>query len=82
MNRDELMLRVQMLSFVLVDTNLYLDTHPEDRAALGFFNKYNALYENAKMEYEAKFGPLTPAGTNDTNTWSWIDEPWPWQKEV
>lgn len=82
MNRNELMRRVQMLSFVLVDASLYLDTHPTDKAALNFFNKYNALYMSARAEYEKSYGPLSIAGTNDTNSWSWIDEPWPWQREV
>ncbi|MHC1723964.1 MAG: spore coat protein CotJB [Aminipila sp.] len=82
MNRNELMRRVQMLSFVLVDAGLYLDTHPTDKAALNFFNKYNALYMSARAEYEKSYGPLNIAGTNDTNSWSWIDEPWPWQREV
>lgn len=82
MNRNDLMRRVQMLSFVLVDAGLYLDTHPTDKAALNFFNKYNALYMSARAEYEKSYGPLSIAGTNDTNSWSWIDEPWPWQKEV
>lgn len=82
MSRNELMRRVQMLSFVLVDAGLYLDTHPTDKAALNFFNKYNALYMSARAEYEKSYGPLSMTGTNDTNNWSWIDEPWPWQKEV
>ncbi|WP_164914320.1 spore coat protein CotJB [Aminipila luticellarii] len=82
MNRIDLMRRVQMLSFVLVDVSLYLDTHPTDKAGLNFFNKYNTLYQSAKEEYEKNYGPLTIAGTNDTNSWSWIDEPWPWQREV
>ncbi|WP_312648075.1 spore coat protein CotJB [Aminipila sp.] len=82
MSRNELMRRVQMLSFVLVDAGLYLDTHPTDKAALNFFNKYNALYMSARAEYEKSYGPLSMTGTNDTNSWSWIDEPWPWQKEV
>ncbi|QHI71764.1 spore coat protein CotJB [Aminipila terrae] len=82
MNREGLMRRIQMLSFVLVDVSLYLDTHPTDKAALSFFNKYNALNQSARTEYEQKYGPLNISGTNDTNSWSWIDEPWPWQKEV
>lgn len=79
MSQKELMERIQMLNFVLVDVNLYLDTHPNDKEALAYFNKYNAMYQKEKNEYEMKYGPLTAGGTNDTNNWSWIDTPWPWQ---
>jgi spore coat protein JB len=82
MSRNELMHTIQVLGFVLMDVGLYLDTHPKDKAALSFFNKYNYLYQGARAEYQKNYGPLTPAGTNDTNSWSWIDEPWPWQREV
>lgn len=79
MNQEQLMRRVQMLSFVLVDVGLFLDTHPTDKKALEYFNKYNAMYQTAKDEYERRFGPLTICGTNDTKNWSWVDSPWPWQ---
>lgn len=82
MNKTEMMRKVQMLNFILIDVGLFLNTHPTDKAALSFFNKYNALYRSAKNEYEQTYGPLTIYGTNDTNSWSWIDEPWPWQMEV
>ena len=79
MNQEQLMHRVQTLSFVIVDVGLFLDTHPTDQKALEYFNKYNAMYQTAKEEYERRFGPLTICGTNDTQKWSWVDSPWPWQ---
>ena len=36
MTRGEMLRRVQMLNFVLVDVNLFLNTHPNDTAALKY----------------------------------------------
>ena len=81
MNREEMLKRVQMLSFVLTDVNLFLDTHPTNAAALNFYNKYNLLYKQALDEYQTTFGPIVPSGVNIKDGWTWIDEPWPWEME-
>ena len=81
MNREEMLRRVQMLSFVLVDTNLFLNTHPDNKAALNFYNKYNEMHKMAVAEYESAFGPLTASGVNIEDGWSWIEKPWPWELE-
>lgn len=81
MTREEMLRRVQMLSFVLVDVNEYLDTHPNCERALCFFRKYNELYKQAVAEFESAFGPLTAAAVKSTEVWTWVDEPWPWEVE-
>ena len=81
MNREELFRRVQMLGFVVTEAGLFLATHPGDTAALRFYEKYNNLYTQTKMEYEDTFGPLTVCGVNIEDGWSWIDRPWPWEME-
>ena len=81
MTREEMLRRVQMLDFVLVDVNLFLNTHPNDQAALNFFLKYNEMHMQAVAEYESTFGPLTPEGVNIEDGWSWINRPWPWELE-
>ena len=40
---NELSRKVVTLAFVLKDTQLYLDTHPGDEAALNFYDKYRSL---------------------------------------
>ena len=37
-SRQELMLKIQELSFACVDLNLYLDNHPEDKNAINTYN--------------------------------------------
>ncbi|MBQ2747406.1 MAG: spore coat protein CotJB [Firmicutes bacterium] len=82
MNRQEMLRRVQMLCFVVTETGLFLNTHPDDKAALRFYEKYNTLYTQAKMEYEDTYGPLTINGVNTEDGWSWLNGPWPWELEV
>ncbi len=76
---NELSKKVVTLAFVLKDTQLYLDTHPHDEAALGFYDKYRNLFEKAAAEYEQQYGPLTPAGVNIKDGWTWATMPWPWE---
>lgn len=81
MNREEMLRRVQMLSFVLVDVNLFLNTHPTNQAALNYYKKYMTMYQQAKDEFEAAYGPLTSGAVNIEDGWTWIDKPWPWELE-
>lgn len=82
--QQQLMRDIQIVSFMLKDAELFLDTHPDDAQALSFFNYYNQLLAALTRDYEAKFGPLTTnssiSAANATR-WSWTDEPWPWEKE-
>ena len=44
MNERERALRnVQITTFALVEANLFLDSHPEDPAAIEYFQKYRTL---------------------------------------
>ena len=42
---------IRMYSFAVLEAALYLDTHPRSRCALEYYEKYNALLEDAKAEY-------------------------------
>lgn len=72
---------VSTLSFVLLETNLYLDTHPHDMEALEYFMEQRKLYMQAKSQYESQFAPLTALGSGDARNWMWVKEPWPWEME-
>ncbi len=78
--RQMLMSKIKKYDFALKELNLYLDTHPDCRRALAMFNQYNALRKTAAEEYARKYGPITPDETNDTQHWTWIDAPWPWER--
>lgn len=78
--RDKMMKKLMALSFMMYDAHLFLNSHPKDKQALEFYNKYKTLYEEAVKDYEKKFGPITAAGVGDSNTWTWATTPWPWER--
>lgn len=74
----QLLKQIMEISFVLVETNLYLDTHPTDKRALRIHNKYSQEYKELIEIYEARFGLLTYTGMSCA-PWSYINSPWPWE---
>ena len=77
MNKEELMRKIQNLSFVKTEAELFLDTHPDCRSALDFYYKTVEELDAAMTEYQNKYGPLT-ADAVMGDKWTWIDGPWPW----
>ena len=69
----------QAYSFAVYDALLYLDAYPDNAQAMECYNKYQRLAQRAKMEYEAKYGPIT--APTEANNWHWTDSPWPWHIE-
>ena len=70
---------VARYAFALIDAGLYLDTYPQDREALAYYEQMKAAHEAAVAEYEQKYGPLTANSASGGDRWTWIDGPWPWQ---
>ena len=77
MNKDELMRKIQQLSFAKVETELFLDTHPECPAALDYFAEMRDELARLTAEYEKSYGPLTYTGVSG-DSWTWVDGEWPW----
>jgi len=71
--------RIRVLHFALVETNLFLDKHPDDAAAIAFFNQTKAKYDAAVKEYEQKYGPLSACNVTYSDRFTWVDGPWPWE---
>lgn len=72
----------QMLTenaFALYEAVLYLDTHPDDAAAMEFFCRKQKKQQMLREEYNREIGPLTAEDTNTDNGWCWVNDPWPWQ---
>lgn len=82
MNRERksMLICLMELDFALVETNLYLDTHPTDENALKLHNTLVEKYRRLECIYESKFGPLK-ARTMSKYPWQYVDEPWPWEIE-
>ena len=78
-NNTSLLQKIRELSFVKVELELFLDTHPGCVAAIDYYNKIlNELSSLTEM-YENTVGPLTASGVKSSDRWTWVEEPWPWQ---
>lgn len=76
----QLLEEIQAIDFVIVELNLYLDTHPDDFDAIEQFNEMTEQSMKLKIQYEQKFGPLMNFGRSYSNyPFNWVDTPWPWQ---
>ncbi|MBD0382740.1 spore coat protein CotJB [Paenibacillus sedimenti] len=71
---------LQAVDFVLIELTLYLDTHPDDLAALQQYNQFAQKRMQIAHQFEMEFGPLMAYGHSFTkHPWQWIEPPWPWQ---
>ena len=77
-SRAYLLRKWQEYSFAAYEARLYLDTHPGSRAALNYFNKFNALQNAAAKELQTRYGAVTQNTDMPLSSWSWVDMPWPW----
>lgn len=78
--REMLLKKIGTYQFAVADMNLFLDTHPNDVSSLQKREEYLKELSPLVKEYETKFGPLTKK-QNGANSWSWVKDPWPWDKE-
>lgn len=70
---------MQAMHFALNELALYLDTHPEDKEALELYRQYQKLLHNGTMDYSQNCMPMTHTMPVDHKTYTWLDEPWPWE---
>lgn len=76
----QLLHQLQETDFVLIELNLYLDTHPTDVGALQQYNQFVQQRWQIAQEFEKCYGPLMHFGHSySRQPWQWIDTPWPWQ---
>ncbi|WP_281249138.1 spore coat protein CotJB [Halobacillus massiliensis] len=82
MDRNEMLQDIQEIEFVLLELQLYLDTHPEDIEALNLFNAFSGELQKLKLLYDLIYGPLLGFGFSQSkDEWKWVNDPWPWQLE-
>ncbi|SDI49859.1 spore coat protein CotJB [Alteribacillus bidgolensis] len=75
-----LMEELQAVDFVLVELTLYLDTHPNDTAAIQQFNEMAYYRHQLVPQIEQYYGPLQQFGNSYSGyPWNWNQSPWPWQ---
>ncbi len=80
MNREQMNMLMELmeLSFVLIETALFLNTHPDDERALRIHNNASRQYSQLEEIYQSRFGPLKNTGMS-RYPWAYINDPWPWE---
>ena len=82
MNEQKMLLsRIATCDFILTETALFLDTHPDCSDALDFYKKHLEMRKKAAEEYTKKFGMLRHEDYTGQNKWQWTEGPWPWEYE-
>lgn len=82
MQRDELLKELMELDFIAIDMSLYLDTHNDNQKALNEYNNVIKAADVVRTKYESENGPLCSFRSMQPDGWKWVDNPWPWQKEL
>ena len=77
--RAKLLRQIQQCDFTLYDLQLYLDTHPTCRRAMEQYEKHLHHRRHLEEEYVSRFGPLRPEQAAGSETWSWVENPCPWE---
>lgn len=80
-NRENLLRKIQALSFAKVETELYLDVYPEAAQALSYYRNILSQLDEAMTEYQNKYGPLFAEGVVG-DRWTWVEGKWPWQLDT
>ena len=78
--RIALLKKIQALAFAKVETELYLDAHPECASALEYYKNLIREYGALTEKYENKYGPIRQENVVG-DSWTWVASPWPWQLE-
>ncbi|MBQ7378452.1 MAG: spore coat protein CotJB [Clostridia bacterium] len=83
-NRDckNLYARLQRLDFAIVELALYLDSYPDNAAALDYYQKLTAERETVAEAYKQNCGPMTIMDNKNPTLWEWGQSPWPWQNDM
>lgn len=80
-DKKVLMQNIYELGFVLTETNLYLDTHPDDTEAIEYYTQMKEKYHEYMTKYSDYHGPLDKMHMSNDNYWMWVATPMPWEME-
>ncbi|OPJ58061.1 spore coat protein CotJB [Clostridium oryzae] len=79
MNKMDLLKQIMVTDFMIVDYQLYLDTHPDDQEAITRYNSLAAQSSSLKTVYNKHYGMLSQGKSESSYPWQWINQPWPWE---
>ena len=73
------MTELMAIDFVIDELELYLDTHANDEEAFALYQTMLALRQEARDRYVALCGPLTQHDILGSDSYTWLNGPWPWE---
>ncbi len=84
LGKQELLRGIQMAAFAMKEAQLFLDTHPTNKEAMAYFDRYNKRKGELTAEFTRRFGPicLTNYENGSSESWAWVKGPWPWEGEA
>ena len=77
--KEELFLDIGIVSFTLLELAMFLDTHPNDRTAMEYFNHYVKIKNQLEREFSMKYYPLNLSMAESNKEWRWGMAPLPWE---
>ena len=81
-NCKDLMHRLRMVDFSIIETAMYLDAYPKCQKALEYYHKLiEERMQLADMVNE-RCGPLTIKSNVSRTDWTWVKGPWPWEPDA
>ncbi|MDF2942635.1 MAG: hypothetical protein K0S01_1493 [Herbinix sp.] len=83
-DREQLMTKINQISFFLDDLTLYLDTHDKDAQAIQLYHQKIKEYAELRKQFAQEFYPLTRlclpyCMKEDEVSFCWQDGPMPWE---
>ena len=76
--KKALLREIRVCTFALIEANLFLDTHPDDAAAMKNMATYQKAACQLMEEFEKTYGPLTARDLYGDTRFEWLNSPWPW----
>lgn len=78
-NQQTMLNDIGIIDFTLVDLMLFLDTHPDDKEAMEYFNHYAKIKDKMVKDFSMMYYPLTKDLAESTTEWRWSAAPLPWE---
>ncbi len=79
MDQKRCMQNIYELGFVITESILYLDTHPDDTEAIEYYSQMRDEFLKMMDYYAENFGPLNYFNIQSKNYWTWVSTPMPWE---
>lgn len=78
--RENMLNRVRMYDFAMVDVAEFLDGHPKNTTAMAYYSKMREARDKARDEFQKAYGPLSIMSVDTKDgMWTWVNDPWPWE---